>query len=122
MLVEDGVYLFKFWLTVGRAEQLRRFLAREADPLKHWKLSQIDIDSLYRWDDYTTAIEEMFRRTHVPLAPWSVVRADCKNRMRLAVIRKVLSSIEYQGRRQHVACAPDPKILGAPEAIPLADP
>ena len=60
MQAEDGVHLFKFWLTVGRAEQLRRFLAREEDPLKHWKLSQIDIDSLSRWDDYTVAIEEMF--------------------------------------------------------------
>jgi len=121
MQAEDGVHLFKFWLTVGRAEQLRRFLAREEDPLKHWKLSQIDIDSLSRWDDYTVAIEEMFNRTHIPLAPWSVVRADCKKRMRLATIRKVLSSIEYEGRREHIACTPDPQILGAPEAIPLAD-
>ena len=121
MLAEDGIHLFKFWLTVGRAEQLRRFLSREEDPLRHWKLSQIDIESLSRWDDYTAAIEDMFARTHIPLSPWSVVRADCKKRMRLATIRKVLSSIEYRGRREHVACVPDPKILGSPDAIPLAD-
>lgn len=121
MLVEDGIHLFKFWLTVGRAEQLRRFLAREEDPLRQWKLSPIDIESLSKWDEYTEAITEMFQRTHVPLAPWTLIRADDKFRMRLSAIRKVLSSIDYKGKRQHVACAPDPQIVGSPEQIPLTD-
>lgn len=121
MLVEDGVHLFKFWLTVGRAEQLRRFLAREEDPLKHWKLSKIDIKSLAKWDDYTAAIEDMFQRTHLPIAPWAVVRADDKKRMRLATIRKVLSEIDYEGKDPDVARAPSAEIIGAPDAIPLAD-
>ncbi len=121
MLVESGIHLFKFWLTVGRAEQLRRFLARESDPLKHWKLSPIDVESLNKWDDYTEAITEMFQRTHRPLTPWSVVQADCKKRMRLATLRKVLSEVEYDGKRHDVVGAPDPQILGSPDVMPLAD-
>lgn len=121
MAVEDGIYLFKFWLTVGRAEQLRRFLAREGDPLKQWKLSPIDVNSLAKWDDYTVAITEMFQRTHMPLSPWTVIRADDKKRMRLAALRKVLSEIEYDGKNHDIVGSPDPTILGSPETIPLAD-
>ncbi len=115
MLVEEGITLIKLWLDVGRAEQLRRFLDREGDPLKQWKLSQIDVDGLAKWDDYTAAIGETFRHSHTDLAPWTVVRADDKKRARLEVIRKILSSVDYTGRDDAVVGVPDPKVVGGPD-------
>ncbi len=119
MLVKDGVHLFKFWLTVGRAEQLSRFLARETDPLKQWKLSPIDLKSLGKWDEYTEAISEMFERTHTEVSPWTVIRSDDKRRARLAAIRSVLSCFDYDGRTKDGAAAPDPMICGAPGEVAL---
>lgn len=113
MLVDDGVILVKIWLTVSRAEQLSRFLAREADPLKQWKLSRIDVEGLERWDDYTEAIREMFLRSHRPATPWTVIRADDKRRARLAVIRRVLAAVPRDGR-DPAPGAPDPEICGDP--------
>jgi polyphosphate kinase 2 len=121
MLVEDGVTLVKFWLDVGRAEQLRRFLDREGDPLKQWKLSQIDIDGLAKWDAYSAAIRETFAASHSAHAPWTVVRADDKKRARLAVIRKVLSAVDYAGKDAAVVGLPDPRIVGGPEIWSDAD-
>lgn len=121
MLVGDGIHLFKFWLTVGRAEQLRRFLARENDPLKHWKLSPIDVRSLSKWDAYTRAIREMFERTHNDKAPWTVIRSDDKRRARLAAMRNVLSALDYDGRDAKVVGALDEKISGSPAEIEIAD-
>ena len=95
MLVEDGIHLFKFWLNVSRAEQLRRFLKRESDPLKQWKLSRIDVEGLAKWDAYTTAINETLTLTHSAHAPWTLIRADDKRQARIAAIRHVLSSIDY---------------------------
>ncbi|MGB0854847.1 MAG: polyphosphate kinase 2 [Pikeienuella sp.] len=120
MMVEDGVILFKFWLTVGRAEQMRRFMDRENDPLKHWKLSPIDFKSLGKWDDYTAAIAEMFERTNTSHGPWTVIRSDDKRRARIAAIRTVLSAIPYEHRNNDVACAPDDAICGTPLEAPLA--
>lgn len=94
-LVEDGIHVFKFWLNVGRAEQLRRFLARESDPLKQWKLSRIDVDGLSRWDAYSQAIHETLERTDSAAAPWTVVRSDDKRRARLNAIRTVLHGLDY---------------------------
>ena len=94
MLVQEGIHLFKFWLNVGRAEQLRRFLARESDPLKQWKLSDIDVEGVVRWDAYTAAIAETFAQSHTAHAPWTVVRSDDKRRARLAAIRHVLCSLD----------------------------
>lgn len=115
MLVEEGITLIKVWLNVGRAEQLNRMLAREADPLKQWKLSRIDVEGLALWDAYSEAIEEMFARTHTPTAPWTVVRADDKRWARLAVIRRLLSALPYEGRNAEVVGAPDPAISGGPD-------
>lgn len=120
MLVDDGVILFKFWLTVGRAEQLRRFLDREDDPLKHWKLSPIDFKSLRKWDEYTDAITEMFERTHNDVSPWNVIRSDDKRRARIAAIRTVLSSIPYDHRSKDAKKGPDRAICGLPSEAPLA--
>ena len=115
MLVHEGIHLFKFWLNVGRAEQLRRFLNRESNPLKQWKLSGIDVEGLAKWPDYTAAIAETLERTHTDDAPWTVVRSDDKRRARVEAIRHVLRAIDY-GRKDHAAIgAPDPLILGGPD-------
>ena len=119
MLVNDGVHLFKFWLTVGRAEQMARFLSRETDPLKQWKLSPIDLKSLGKWDEYTEAIAEMFERTHNTTSPWTVIRSDDKRRARIAAIRSVLSHFDYDGKSKDVVKAPDSKICGDPGEIAL---
>ena len=114
-LVGEGIVLVKLWLNVGRAEQLRRLLAREADPLKQWKLSPIDIKGLALWDEYSTAIEETFRRSHSPVAPWTVIRADDKYRARLAAIRAVLGVLDYTGKDHALVDGNDPAICGGPE-------
>ena len=114
-LVEDGITLIKLWLNVGRAEQLRRFLLRERDPLKQWKLSQIDVDGLRRWDAYTVAIREMFAATHQDHAPWTVIRSDDKRRARIAAIRRILSAVPYDARDTSVVIPPDPLICGGPD-------
>lgn len=115
MLVEDGIRLVKIWLNVGRAEQLRRFLDREKDPLKHWKLSRIDVEGLALWDAYTDAIRETLLISHTDVAPWTVIRADDKRRARLAAIRAVLGPTSYRFRDDAVVGTPDPKICGGPE-------
>jgi len=117
MLANDGIRIFKIWLNVGRAEQLRRFLKRESDPLKHWKLSGIDVKGLSLWDEYTAAIKETFERTHHDKAPWHLVRSDDKARARIATIRTVLSQIDYDLKDDKVACAQDNKITGGPEIL-----
>ncbi|PRX32730.1 polyphosphate kinase 2, PA0141 family [Meinhardsimonia xiamenensis] len=115
MLVEEGIALFKIWLNVSRAEQLRRFLARERNPLKQWKLSRIDVEGLSRWDDYTRAIAETFERSHSPAAPWTVIRGDDKRRARLAAMSAVLSRLDYTAKDHAAVSTPDPVICGGPE-------
>ena len=115
MLARDGIHLVKIWLTVGRAEQMRRVLARENDPLKQWKLSSIDVESLAKWDAYSGAIGEMFQRTHSVHGPWHVIRSDDKRRGRLAAMELVLSGIDYAGKDRDVARAPNPQVSVGPE-------
>src|SRR6056297_1147721 len=115
MLVDDGIRLTKIWLNVGRAEQLRRFLDREGDPLKQWKLSWIDVEGLKRWDAYSNAIGETLALGHTAHAPWTVIRADDKRRARLAVIRAILAPVEYDGKDADIVGRPDPAICGGPE-------
>ena len=115
MLVDEGITLVKFWLDVSRAEQLRRFLAREADPLKQWKLSSIDIDGLAKWDEYTSAIAETFAVSHTAHAPWTVVRSDDKGRARIAVIQSLLRAVAFKGRDDKLIGLPDASIVGGPE-------
>lgn len=117
LLVNDGIILVKLWLNVGRAEQLRRFIAREQDPLKQWKLSQIDIDGLARWDEYSAAITETLEKSHTKFAPWTVIRADDKYRSRIGAIQTVLQSVNYAGRVEKIACKPDDKIVGGPKLL-----
>lgn len=117
MLIESGIIFRKIWLTVGRAEQLRRFLARESDPLKHWKLSWIDVEGLKKWDAYTAAIKETMARSTTDHAPWTVIRSDDKRRARLAAIRTVLGAVPYEGKNEELVGVPDQKITGGPELI-----
>jgi polyphosphate kinase 2 (PPK2 family) len=115
MLVDDGIRLTKIWLNVGRAEQLRRFLDREGDPLKQWKLSWIDVEGLKKWDAYSDAIAETLSLGHSLHAPWTVIRSDDKRRARLAVIRAILCGVAYDGKDEEVVGHPDPAICGGPE-------
>ena len=113
MLVRDGIRLCKFYLTIGREMQLQRFHERRHNPLKTWKLSDIDIAALAKWDAYTTAQHEMFRFTHTPTCPWTVIRANDQRRARLEAMRVVLSSFDYEGRDKKIIGKPDPKLVGA---------
>jgi len=114
-LVDDGIKLFKLWLNVGRAEQLERFLQREQDPLKQWKLSPIDIKGLERWDDYTAAISETLARSHCWQTPWTVIRAEDKRRARLTAIRRVLCALDYTNKDEEAIGKVDETICGGPE-------
>jgi polyphosphate kinase 2 len=97
-LVRSGVHLIKFWFSVSRKEQRRRFKEREAHPLKQWKLSPIDLASLDMWDDYTKAKEAMFFETDTADAPWTVLKSDCKKRARLNAMRYVLQKLPYTNK------------------------
>jgi polyphosphate kinase 2 len=96
MLVEDGIILLKYWFSVSDREQERRFRSRRDDPLRRWKLSAMDLESITRWEDYSRAKDEMFVHTDIPEAPWYVVESDDKRRARLNMIAHLLSTIDYQ--------------------------
>jgi polyphosphate kinase len=112
MLARDGITLIKFWFSVSRAEQLRRFVNRQLDPVKRWKLSPIDLASLDKWDDYTEAKEAMFFFTDIADAPWTVVKSNDKKRARLEAMRYVLRHVDYEGRNEDLVGQPDPLIVG----------
>jgi polyphosphate kinase len=111
MLVRSDIRLRKYWFSVTRDEQSRRFEARKTDPLKQWKLSPIDRASLDKWDDYTEAKEAMFFYTNTADAPWTVIRSDDKKRARLNCMRHFLSTLEYPDKDTEVAAPPDPQIV-----------
>jgi polyphosphate kinase len=121
MLVRSGIRVFKFWFSVSREEQLRRFLGRARDPLKQWKLSPMDVESLGRWDGYTKAKEAMLFYTDTADAPWTIIRSDDKNRARLAAMKFVLNTIPYDGKDTSVVTPPDPKIIGLAKDIYESD-
>ena len=114
-LVNDGIHFFKFWLNVGRAEQLNRFLDRENDPLKQWKLSPIDVAGLGKWDEYSQSIAETLSRTHSDHCPWTIIRSDDKKRARLAAIRTVLHALDYAEKDKSAIGEIDPLICGGPD-------
>jgi polyphosphate kinase 2 len=113
MLVRSGVVLMKFWFSVSREEQRRRFASRETDPLKQWKLSPIDRASLDKWEDYTEAKEAMFFYTDTADAPWTIVKADDKKRARLNAMQHLLAHLPYDGKDKSIVTGPDPLIVGA---------
>jgi len=111
-LVRSGVHLVKFWFSVSRAEQRRRFKERKAHPLKQWKLSPVDMASLDKWDDYTVAKEQMFLHTDTSDAPWTVIKSDCKKRARLNAMRYMLHRLPYQNKDVNVLGSVDPLLVG----------
>ncbi|MGC1479648.1 MAG: polyphosphate kinase 2 [Chthoniobacterales bacterium] len=117
MLVRSGTRFFKFWFSVSREEQLRRFLERAKDLLKQWKLSAMDVESLGRWDEYTRAKESMLFYTDTADAPWTIVRSDDKKRARLNAMKFLLSSIPYEGKNEELVSDVDPLIVGPAREI-----
>ena len=111
MLTRSGIHLRKYWFSVTQDEQHARFKSRETDPLKRWKLSPIDRQSLDKWSDYTEAKEAMFFYTDTKDAPWTVIRSNCKKRARLNCMRHFLSSFDYPDKEPAVATPPDPLIV-----------
>jgi polyphosphate kinase 2 len=112
MLVDDGVHLIKLWFSVSRGEQRTRFIIRRIDPVRQWKLSPIDLQSLDRWDDYTAAKEVMFRHTDLPYSPWTVIKSNDKKRARIEALRYVLSRLDYPEKDRDVVGTPDPLLVG----------
>ncbi len=96
MLIDDGILLRKYWFSVSEEEQLRRFRARRSDPVRQWKLSTTDLESVFRWEDYSRAKDEMMVHTDIPASPWYVVESDIKKHARLNMMAHLLSTIEYQ--------------------------
>jgi len=112
IITNEGIHFFKFWLNIGQETQLERFHDRRHSPLKHWKLSGIDIKGMAMWDDYTRARDTMIAATHSKHAPWTVVRYNDKRRGRIEVLRHILLHSDYEGRDTDTIGTPDPKIIG----------
>ena len=118
MIKESGTRLFKFWLEIGREMQLMQFHQRRHDPLKAWKISQVDLEAINRWDDFTAARDRMMKATHSSESPWIVVKANDRRRAHLALIRHVLLNVDYEGRDKDAIGQVDKKILGfGPKAL-----
>jgi polyphosphate kinase 2 len=112
MLYEDGVIIIKFWFSIAKEEQLRRFKSRKSNPLKQWKLSPVDMEAQHKWDIYTRYKETMFNKTHTSFSPWIVVKANNKQKARLESIRYVLSQIPYEGKEEgETLLFPNPNII-----------
>jgi polyphosphate kinase 2 len=116
-LVRSGIHLIKFWFSVSRAEQRRRFKERKSHPLKHWKLSPIDMASLDKWDEYTKAKESMFFYTDTADAPWTVIKSDCKKRARLNAMRYVLHRLPYTKKDLEYVGNIDPLLVGRANVV-----
>lgn len=117
MLSRSGIHLFKYWFSVTREEQEKRFASRTGDPLKQWKLSSIDEESRDKWIEYTQAKESMFFYTDTADAPWTVIKSDDKKRARLNCMQHFLSSLDYPDKNEHVLHGPDPLIVGTPSQV-----
>jgi len=117
MLVKSGIHLIKFWFSVSKAEQKIRFKERENHPLKQWKLSPIDMESLDKWDAYTTAKEAMFFHTDTADSPWTVIKSDCKRRARLNAMRYTLHRFSYADKSSDAIGALDSLIAGRANAV-----
>jgi polyphosphate kinase 2 len=112
MLYEDGVTLIKFWFSISKEEQARRFAARRENPLKQWKLSPVDEKAQELWDAYTRYKEEMFSKTHTTFSPWIIVKANDKQAARLESLRYVLNLLPYKGKEEAtIRLAPDPNVV-----------
>ena len=112
MLVRSSIHLVKFWFSVSQSEQRTRFLIRQIDPVRQWKLSPTDLASLHRWEDYTAAKEAMFFYTDTADAPWTVVKSNDKRRARLEAMRAVLARFDYPEKDHEIVGVPDPAVIG----------
>ena len=121
MLVRSGIQLFKYWFSVTREEQKRRFEAREKDALRQWKLSPVDRQSLNKWDEYTAAKEAMFFYTDTADAPWTIVKSDDKKRARLNCMRHFLAALPYTNKDAQQVGRPDPLIVASADMIGAGD-
>ena len=117
MWTRSGILLFKYWFSVTREEQFKRFNSREADPLKQWKLSPIDRASLDKWEAYTEAKEAMFFYTDTADAPWTIVKSSDKKRARINCMQHFLAALDYPDKDKSVVTGPDPLIVGATHHI-----
>jgi polyphosphate kinase 2 len=117
MLVRQRIHLFKFWFSVSRKEQRRRFKEREVHPLKRWKLSPIDMASLDKWEEYTRAKEAMFFHTDTADAPWTVIKSDCKKRARLNAMRYLLHKLPYTKKDPDQIGPLDPLLVGRAQVV-----
>jgi polyphosphate kinase 2 len=115
LLVRDGIKLFKIYLTIGREMQMVRFHERQHNPFKRWKITEVDLAAIEKWDDYTAAQHDIFRFTHTVIAPWTVIRANDQRRARLETIRVVLAAMDYEGKDEKAVGKPDPLIVGQGE-------
>lgn len=112
MLYEDGIIIIKFWFSISKDEQAKRFASRSDNPLKQWKLSPVDDTAQDLWSEYTKYKEEMFSKTHMSFSPWIIVQANDKRQARLESIRHVLSVLEYTGKdKAKVNLYPDPNVV-----------
>ena len=107
LLVEDGIMLRKYWFSVSDEEQVKRFESRREDPLRRWKLSPMDLESITRWEDYSRAKDEMFIHTDIPSAPWYTVESEDKKRSRINVISHLLSTIPYEHIEREMPTIPE---------------
>jgi polyphosphate kinase len=112
MLIDDGIILRKYWFSVSDDEQLHRFKSRRNDPLRRWKLSPMDLESVYRWEEYSRAKDQMMVHTDTPNSPWFVVESDSKKHARLNMIAHLLSSIDYEEVEQPEVDLPKRPVLG----------
>jgi polyphosphate kinase 2 len=117
MLVRQGIHIFKFWFSVSRREQHRRFRERQVHPLKQWKLSPIDLASLDKWEDYTRSKEAMFFHTDTADAPWIVIKSDCKKRARLNALRYLLHKLPYAKKDSEQIGAVDALLVGRAQVV-----
>ena len=111
MLVDSGISLTKYWFSVTQAEQRTRFIIRQIDPVRQWKLSPIDLESLDKWDSYTTAKEKMILNTDTDWAPWTTIKSNDKKRARINAMRYFLARFDYDGKDAKVVGQPDPAIV-----------
>ncbi len=111
MIVDSGIKLIKLYFSVSQKEQLRRFQSRSSDPLKHWKVSPVDIRSIDKWREYTEAKEAMFLLTNFEVAPWTIIKSDDKKRARINAMRHLVNVMDYNGKDPEVAYQPDPSIV-----------
>jgi len=112
MLIDDGIVLRKYWFSVSEEEQLRRFKARSNDPMRRWKLSPMDLESIYRWEDYSRAKDDMMVHTDTPVSPWYVVESHLKKNARLNMMSHLLSTIPYEEVEPEIVDLPKAPVIG----------